>query len=65
MKNGKLKLTDLGIAKSINDSNLARTCIGTPRYMSPEQYTTIFTEDANYSFPADIWLDNNSLTILM
>ena len=39
LKNGQALLGDLGVAKVLEETvDLARTNIGTPYYMSPEQY---------------------------
>lgn len=58
---GIIKVCDFGIAKVLEDTSggtpgFARSCIGTPYYLSPE-----IVEDRPYSFPTDIW----SLGILL
>ncbi|CAH8856737.1 unnamed protein product [Trichobilharzia szidati] len=48
---GRLKLGDFGIAKVLNHTlDLARTCIGTPYYLSPE-----ICENKPYDHKSDIW----------
>ncbi|XP_068206151.1 uncharacterized protein [Palaemon carinicauda] len=48
---GKVRLGDFGIAKIMNStSDLARTCIGTPYYLSPEM-----CENKPYNNKSDIW----------
>ena len=50
MKNGKIKLGDLNVAKVIQEQEVLRTQTGTPYYASPEIW-----EDKPYSFKSDIW----------
>ncbi|KAG0724521.1 Serine/threonine-protein kinase Nek1 [Chionoecetes opilio] len=48
---GRVRLGDFGIAKILNSSSeLARTCIGTPYYLSPEM-----CENKPYNNKSDIW----------
>ena len=48
---GTLKLADFGLSKSLDPStDLAKTYVGTPLYMSPEQCA-----GQPYSFSADMW----------
>ncbi|GFQ76787.1 hypothetical protein TNCT_656011 [Trichonephila clavata] len=50
-KSGIAKLGDFGIARILNNtSELARTCIGTPYYLSPE-----ICENKPYNNKSDIW----------
>ncbi|GFV65405.1 hypothetical protein TNCV_2638351 [Trichonephila clavipes] len=50
-KSGIAKLGDFGIARVLNNtSELARTCIGTPYYLSPE-----ICENKPYNNKSDIW----------
>ncbi|XP_072040813.1 serine/threonine-protein kinase Nek1-like isoform X1 [Amphiura filiformis] len=50
-KKGIIKLGDFGIARVLNStSELARTCIGTPYYLSPE-----ICENKPYNNKSDIW----------
>ncbi|GBM50034.1 Serine/threonine-protein kinase Nek1 [Araneus ventricosus] len=50
-KSGIAKLGDFGIARILNNtSDLARTCIGTPYYLSPE-----ICENRPYNNKSDVW----------
>ncbi|GIY07375.1 hypothetical protein CEXT_488981 [Caerostris extrusa] len=50
-KSGIAKLGDFGIARILNNtSELARTCIGTPYYLSPE-----ICENKPYNNKSDVW----------
>ncbi|KAK7097527.1 hypothetical protein V1264_004489 [Littorina saxatilis] len=49
--NGTVQIGDFGIAKVLNNTvELARTCIGTPYYLSPE-----IVENKPYNNKSDIW----------
>jgi serine/threonine protein kinase len=50
-KDNRVKLGDFGIAKVLAGTNqMAKTVIGTPYYMSPEQF-----RNQPYSFKSDVW----------
>jgi NIMA (never in mitosis gene a)-related kinase len=49
-KEEKVKIGDLGVAKVLNQTNFARTFIGTPYYLSPE-----ICEEKPYNDKSDIW----------
>ena len=49
--NGRLVLGDLGISKVLEGTmDFAKTCIGTPYYMSPEIF-----KNKPYSYKSDVW----------
>lgn len=51
LKDGKIRIGDFGIAKMFNHTReLANSMVGTPLYMSPEQYN-----NKKYGFKSDIW----------
>lgn len=51
IKDGKIRIGDFGIAKIFNQTkDLAGSMVGTPLYMSPEQYSS-----KKYGFKSDIW----------
>lgn len=51
LSNGKVKVGDFGIAKALDSTYaLARTCIGTPYYLSPE-----IAEQKPYNNKSDVW----------
>ena len=51
LKNGVLKIGDLGVSKLLDSSTqLATTMVGTPYYLSPE-----LCENARYDAKSDIW----------
>ena len=45
-----IKIGDFGISKILNESNLTKTIIGTPYYLSPE-----ICEDLPYNDKSDVW----------
>ena len=48
---GVVKLTDFGIAKSLNNTaDFSHTFVGSKNFMSPERMT-----GDNYSYPSDVW----------
>ena len=48
---GEVKLTDFGIAKSLDETlMMCQTFVGTMNYMSPERM-----EGLKYSYSSDIW----------
>jgi NIMA (never in mitosis gene a)-related kinase len=49
-KDEKVKIGDLGVAKVLNQTNFARTFVGTPYYLSPE-----ICEEKPYNEKSDIW----------
>ena len=53
---GEIKVSDFGISKILQDT-IAKTYIGTFRYMAPERHTP----QMDYDFPADIWSVGNIL----
>ena len=51
LRHGLLKLGDFGIARILNGTHdYARTCIGTPYYLSPEVW-----ESKPYNSKSDLW----------
>ena len=49
-QDGRVKIGDLGVCKSLNTSSLAKTFVGTPYYLAPELYC-----DKPYNEKSDIW----------
>jgi NIMA (never in mitosis gene a)-related kinase len=49
-KDGRVKIGDLGVAKSLLFNSFANTFVGTPYYLSPE-----ICEEKPYNEKADIW----------
>lgn len=49
-KDEKVKIGDLGVAKVLNQTNFARTFVGTPYYLSPE-----ICEEKPYNEKSDVW----------
>ena len=49
-KNLEVKIGDLGVAKKLNQTNFAKTFIGTPYYLSPE-----LCSEKPYNDKSDIW----------
>lgn len=49
-KDGRVKIGDLGVAKVLNQTNFARTFVGTPYYLSPE-----ICEEKPYNEKSDVW----------
>ena len=50
-KNNSVRIGDLGVAKVLNDNtNFAKTFVGTPYYLSPEM-----CEEKPYNEKSDIW----------
>ena len=49
-KNLEVKIGDLGVAKKLNQTNFAKTFIGTPYYLSPE-----ICAEKPYNDKSDIW----------
>lgn len=54
-KKNTLKLADLGLAKVI-ESTVGRTYAGSPAYMSPEIFESLFSNKIYYP-NTDVWLD--------
>ena len=51
---------DFGIARVVNENEMAQTTIGTPYSMSPE-----ILKNEPYSYKADIWCVDSSMRSLM
>ncbi|EIW74885.1 kinase-like protein [Coniophora puteana RWD-64-598 SS2] len=51
----RLKLTDFGISKVVNDTTFMRTLCGTPMYMAPEIYAPGAGVDHHYDRKVDSW----------
>ena len=49
-ENGEIKICDFGISKYLNYSKLTKTLIGTPYFISPEQYKNLY-----YDYKVDTW----------
>merc|ERR1712060_770509 len=47
---GDLLLADFGISCSLDERSFAKTCVGSPMYMSPE-----VMNQERYSFATDVW----------
>ncbi|XP_011404763.1 PREDICTED: serine/threonine-protein kinase Nek2-like [Amphimedon queenslandica] len=47
---GQVKLGDFGLARILHNTSLAKTFVGTPYYMSPEQYSC-----NSYDHRSDLW----------
>ncbi|PNH01947.1 Serine/threonine-protein kinase Nek7 [Tetrabaena socialis] len=52
--NDLLKIGDLGIAKALTNMNFARTQIGTPCYMAPDESAQVWS-GRPYSYSSDMW----------
>ena len=50
-----IKLADFGLARTINPHSLAKSCVGTPLYMSPEVIQNRGGDTNRYEHSADIW----------
>lgn len=50
MKNERVRIGDLGVAKVLNQNSFANTFVGTPYYLSPE-----ICEEKPYNEKSDIW----------
>lgn len=53
-KNDVVKIGDLGVAKLIEKSTIAKTYIGTRLYMSPELEKCLENQN-QYTFVTDVW----------
>jgi len=49
-EDGYIYLTDFGLAKKVEEDEVAKSSCGTPEYMAPEMVT-----EAGHSFPVDWW----------
>jgi serine/threonine-protein kinase ULK/ATG1 len=50
-----IKLADFGLARTINPHSFAKSCVGTPLYMSPEVVRNLKGDTIPYEHGADIW----------
>ena len=50
-----IKLADFGLARTINPESMAKSCVGTPLYMSPEVIQNRSGDTTRYEHGADIW----------
>jgi len=54
--NSLVKVTDFGLSKQFNSSNILESYVGTPIYMAPEVISCRFSETStSYSCKADCW----------
>lgn len=50
-----IKLADFGLARTIKPESMAKSCVGTPLYMSPEVIQNRSGDTTRYEHGADIW----------